>query len=257
MNHIKDKVAIITGVSRQKGIGAAIAKQLASCGYHIFFTYWTDYDKEMPWSIDVNEPVQIKEELLQHGVNVGCMELDLTELDAPCQLLKNVTEQFGEPDILINNAAYSTNNDYSFITAEELDKHYVVNIRATTMLSSLFARGFTKKSGGRIVNLTSGQFQRPMPGELAYATTKGAIDALTMTLAAEVAPLGITVNAINPGPTDTGWMTEEIKQHLTPMFPFGRIGEPSDVAKLIKFLVSDEAAWITGQIIHSEGGFQR
>lgn len=96
-----------------------------------------------------------------------------------------------------------------------------------------------------------------MPGELAYATTKGAIDALTITLSAEVAPLGITVNAVNPGPTDTGWMTEELKEELTPMFPFGRVGMPSDVAKTIKFLVSEEADWITGQIIHSEGGFKR
>lgn len=92
-----------------------------------------------------------------------------------------------------------------------------------------------------------------MAGELAYATTKGAIDALTSTLSA----LGITVNAINPGPTNTGWMTEEIKCGLTPMFPFGRIGEPKDAARLIKFLVSEEAGWITGQVIHSEGGFKR
>lgn len=111
--------------------------------------------------------------------------------------------------------------------------------------------------GGRIVNLTSGQFQGPMPGELAYATTKGAVDALTITLSAELAPLGITVNAINPGPTDTGWMTEAIKSDLQPLFPFGRIGQPKDAANVIKFLISDEADWITGQIIHSEGGFRR
>lgn len=96
-----------------------------------------------------------------------------------------------------------------------------------------------------------------MPGELAYATTKGAIDALTITLSAEVAKLGITVNAVNPGPTNTGWMTDVIKTELLPLFPFGRIGEPSDVARLIKFLVSEDAGWITGQIIHSEGGFIR
>lgn len=96
-----------------------------------------------------------------------------------------------------------------------------------------------------------------MPGELAYATTKGAIDALTITLSAELAPLGITVNAVNPGPTNTGWMTEEIRSELQPRFPFGRIGEPQDVARTVKFLVSEEAAWVTGQIIHSEGGFRR
>ncbi|WHY79876.1 SDR family oxidoreductase [Neobacillus sp. WH10] len=257
MNQLKNKIAIITGASRLKGIGAAICKELAETGYNIFFTYWTEYDKKMPWSISLDEPMKLKDDLIKKGVKVSCMELDLTQYDAPEQLLNRVSAQLGYPDILINNAAYSTNNNFSNLTAEELDKHYMVNVRATTLLSSKFARNFKKESGGRIVNITSGQFQGPMPGELAYATTKGAVDALTITLSAELAPLGITVNAINPGPTDTGWMSEEIKSELIQKFPFGRIGEPRDVAKTIKFLVSDEAEWITGQIIHSEGGFKR
>ncbi|WP_156151283.1 SDR family oxidoreductase [Domibacillus indicus] len=257
MNQLKDKVAIVTGASRLKGIGAAICKELAEAGYHIFFTYWMEYDKKMPWSINSDEPLKLKEELLKKGVKVACMELDLTQHDAPQQLINTVIEKLGFPDILINNAAYSTNNDFSNVTADVLDKHYMVNVRAATLVSSLFAQGFDKKSGGRIVNMTSGQFQGAMPGELAYATTKGAVDALTITLSAELAPLGITVNAVNPGPTDTGWMTEEIKTQLKPMFPFGRMGEPKDAAKIITFLVSEEADWITGQIIHSEGGFKR
>ncbi|MBK5449802.1 SDR family oxidoreductase [Bacillus sp. TH22] len=257
MNQLKNKVAVVTGVSRLDGIGAAICTELAEAGYDIFFTYWTEYDKEMPWGVDKNEQIQLKEKLIQNGVKVSSMELNLTQNDASNQLINKVTEQLGYPHILINNAAYSTNNDFSNLTAEELDKHYMVNVRATTLLSSQFAQGFDKKSGGRIVNMTSGQFKGPMAGELAYATTKGAIDALTSTLSAEVAHLGITVNAINPGPTSTGWMTEEIKQGLRPMFPFGRIGEPKDAARLIKFLVSEEAEWITGQVIHSEGGFKR
>ncbi|MFJ7747099.1 SDR family oxidoreductase [Peribacillus sp. NPDC097295] len=250
-------MAVITGVSRLSGIGAAICKELADSGYDIFFTYWTEYDKKMPWGIKLDEPMILKDELIKKGVRVACMELDLTTHEAPSKLFDTVSKQLGYPDILINNAAYSTNNDRSNLTAEELDKHYMVNVRATTLLSCQFAQGFNKKTGGRIVNITSGQFQGPMPGEIAYATTKGAVDALTITLSAELATKGITVNAINPGPTDTGWMTEEIKQELKPMFPFGRIGEPSDVAKTIKYLVGDEAAWITGQIIHSEGGFKR
>ena len=257
MIELKDKIAIITGVGRLQGIGTAICKELADAGYHIFFTYWAEYDRKMALSMDFDDPMKLKEELLLKGVKVSCMELDLTTQDAPEQLFEKVVEQLGQPDILINNAAYSTNNDYSTITMDELDKHYVVNIRATTLLSSKFAQNFKKKSGGRIISLTSGQFQGSMAGELAYATTKGAIDALTITLAAEVAPLGITVNAVNPGPTDTGWMTEDIKNALEPMFPFGRIGEPSDVARTIKFLVSEDANWITGQVILSEGGFKR
>jgi 3-oxoacyl-[acyl-carrier protein] reductase len=257
MEDERGKIAVVTGVSRLKGIGAAVCKELAEAGIHIFFTYWTDYDKSMPWGVNIDEPTKLTEQLMKTGVQVTSMELDLTKRHAPEQLFHRVSEQLGYPDILINNAAYSTNNDYTTITPDELDKHYMVNIRATTLLSTKFAQGFRKKSGGRVINLTSGQFQGPMPGELAYATTKGAVDALTITLAAELAPLGITVNAVNPGPTDTGWMTEEIKNQLKPLFPFGRIGEPRDVAKVIKFLVSEEADWITGQIIHSEGGFRR
>ncbi|MBT2673059.1 SDR family NAD(P)-dependent oxidoreductase [Streptomyces sp. ISL-14] len=159
MGQVKGKIAIITGVSRLKGIGAAICKELAETGYDIFFTYWTAYDKKMPWSIESDEPMKLKEELIKKGVKVSCMELDLTLYDAPEQLINEVSEQLGYPDILINNAAYSTNNDFSNLTAEELDKHYMVNVRATTLLSSKFAQRFDKKSGGRIVNITSGQSQ--------------------------------------------------------------------------------------------------
>jgi 3-oxoacyl-[acyl-carrier protein] reductase len=96
-----------------------------------------------------------------------------------------------------------------------------------------------------------------MPGELVYAATKGAIEAFTVALAAEVGGKGITVNAVNPGPTDTGWMTGDLKRELSARFPTGRVGEPEDPARLVAFLASEEAAWITGQVIHSEGGFLR
>lgn len=252
-----NKVAIVTGASRQKGIGAAICRELADGGYDIFFTYWTRYDREMPWSIANEEPVKLLEELLAIGVNAACLELDLTEDLADEKLFDTVAKEVGHPTVLVNNAAYSTNNDFSSLTPAELDRHYMVNIRATTLLSIEFARRFKQKNGGRIINISSGQFKGPMAGELAYATTKGAIDAMTITLAAELAQKGITVNAVNPGPTDTGWMDEAIKKDLLTRFPFGRLGQPKDAAKLVKFLASEDAQWITGQILHSEGGFIR
>lgn len=253
----ENKVAIVTGASRLKGIGAAICRELADAGFDIFFTYWTDYDKDMPWGILNAEPRELKDELLKRGVNAVCMELDLTKDTSPQKLFESVDFNWESFDVLVNNAAYSTANDFSNLTPSELDRHYLVNIRATTLLCIEFARRFNKNSGGRIINMTSGQFKGPMPGELAYATTKGAIDALTITLSAELASRGITVNAVNPGPTDTGWMDEEIRQALLPKFPFGRVGKAADSAKLVKFLASDEAEWITGQILHSEGGFLR
>jgi 3-oxoacyl-[acyl-carrier protein] reductase len=157
----------------------------------------------------------------------------------------------------VNNAAYSTNDGYEILDAAMLDAHYAVNVRATSLLSVEFARRWPGGAGGRIISLTSGQSRGPMPNELAYAASKGAIEALTVSLSAGVAHLGITVNAVNPGPTDTGWMTPELKERLLPKFPFRRIGEAADAARLIAFLASREADWITGQIIHSEGGFLR
>jgi 3-oxoacyl-[acyl-carrier protein] reductase len=140
--------------------------------------------------------------------------------------------------------------------AATLDAHYAVNVRATALLSVLFARRFDGEHC-RIVNLTSGQSLGPVPGELAYAATKGAIEAFTRTLAAEVGHKDITVNAVNPGPTNTGWMTGELRRDLAAKFPAGRVGELEDAGRVVALLAGGEAGWVTGQVIHSEGGFLR
>lgn len=108
---------------------------------------------------------------------------------------------------------------------------------------------------GRIVNVTSGQGLHAMPAELAYAATKGALDAFTTSLAAALARRGITVNAVDPGPTDTGWMSSDVRHDLLARAPSGRVGEPDDAARLVAFLASDAARWVTGQVIRSRGGF--
>jgi 3-oxoacyl-[acyl-carrier protein] reductase len=196
-------------------------------------------------------------ELRSVGIRAEGMDLDLSLPDSPERLLGVVVERLGPPSILVNNAAYSTRDGFERLDAQTLDAHYAVNLRAAALLSVGFARRYPGGPGGRIINLTSGQSLGPMPEELAYAATKGAIEAFTLTLAAEVGHRGITVNAVNPGPTDTGWMTEELERELAAKFPTGRVGEPEDAARLVAFLAGDEARWITGQIIHSEGGFLR
>ncbi|ACJ33635.1 SDR family oxidoreductase [Anoxybacillus flavithermus] len=257
MKTLKGKKAVVTGVSRKHGIGAAICEALAEAGADIFFTYWSAYDRTMPWGMEQDEPLHIQRKLEALGVVCHSFELDLSKEEAPQALLDRVCEAFGVPDILVNNACYSVSLPYSALTSEMLDRHYFVNVRAPIMLSVAFANMFAKPQGGRIIMMTSGQSLGPMPGESAYAATKGAIDAFVKTFAVEVAEKKITVNAINPGPTDTGWMNEELKQYLLSKFPFARIGTPNDAARLVRFLASDEAEWITGQIIHSEGGFVR
>jgi 3-oxoacyl-[acyl-carrier protein] reductase len=251
------RVALVTGVGRKKGIGSAVCRALASRGADIVLSYWKAYDREMPWASDEDEPEALVGELRAAGVGAEGVEMDLSLPDSARLLLDAAEERLGRPSILVNTAAYSTRDGFEALDAETLDAHYAVNMRAMALLSVGFARRYPGGPGGRIINFSSGQSLGPMPGELAYIATKGAIEAFTRTLAAEVGRKGITVNAINPGPTDTGWMDEESRRGIMSKFPLGRIGQPEDAARLVAFLASDEAAWITGQIIHSEGGFLR
>lgn len=251
------KVAIVTGTSRKKGIGRAICMELAKRGFDIFFTYWTPYDKDMPWGIEAEEPNLIQKELREQGIRCEKLELDLAKAEVVDKLFEAVLRKLGPPMVLVNNATYSTQTSIYHLTAKELDKHYEVNLKATTLLIARFIKEFRYKENGRIINLTSGQSLGKMPNEIAYAITKAAIETLTLTLSSQIAEHGITINAVNPGPNNTGWMNKELENELLDRFPMKRIGQPSDTANLIGFLVSPEAAWITGQIIHSEGGFKR
>jgi 3-oxoacyl-[acyl-carrier protein] reductase len=251
---LHERIAIVTGASRKKGIGAAVCRTLAANGADIFFTHWRSFDSTLPQGVDENCPERLQHELRGLGVRCENLEIDLSSIDAPRRIMDEVELKLGLPSILVNNAAYSTRDGFEALDAATLDAHYAVNMRGTFLLTVEFARRLSGKSGGRIINLTSGQSVTPMPGELAYAATKGAIEAFTISLSAGLASFDITVNAVDPGATDSGWMTDEIRQELLPRFPMGRIGQPEDAARLIAFLASDEAAWITGQVIHSRGG---
>jgi len=182
--------------------------------------------------------------------------LDLQDTSSFEESFAFCKEQFDRyPDVLVNNAAVSINDNIHTITAQSLDDHYRVNVRATTFLTSQFVKSYQGESG-RIINITTGWSRGQMPDELSYVLTKSAVETLTYTLASTLAEKGITINAINPGPTNSGWMNEEIKTEILKLSPSGRIGEPHDAANLVAFLASDRAKWITGQVIHSEGGFK-
>jgi len=252
---LQGQVAIVTGASRRVGIGAAICRALAAKGANIFFTHWRVYDRSMAWGADEDGPAALQSELRLMGVSCEYMEADLSLPDTPARILDQAERQLGSTSILVNNAAYSTLDGYEKLDAATLDAHYAVNVRGTLLLSVEFARRFAGQHGGRIINMTSGQSLGPMPSELAYATSKGAVEAFTVSLSAAVASKGITVNAVDPGPTNTGWMSDEIKAFVLSHSPKGRIGQPEDAARLVAFLASDEAGWITGQVIHSDGGF--
>lgn len=252
---LQGRIALVTGASRRQGIGAAVCRALAAAGADICFTHWRAYDESMPWGADGDGPALLTGEVRSMGVRCEGFGADLGDAHTPVQILDEVERRLGPAAILVNNAAHSTRDGYERLDAPTLDAHYAVNMRGTFLLSVAFARRYAGGPGGRIISLTSGQSLAPMPEELAYAATKGAIEAFTRSLAPAVAARGITVNAVNPGPTDTGWMSEDLKEALQPRFPQGRIGTPEDVARLVVFLASDAAQWITGQVIHSEGGF--
>jgi 3-oxoacyl-[acyl-carrier protein] reductase len=248
------KVAIVTGVTRVDGIGNAIVQKLAAAGATIFTTYFRSYDQEMPWGVSLEEPEQILHNLRTKDIEAQGVEIDLAEPHAPAYIFETAIDFFGHVDILVNNAAHSVDVDIFTLSSEVLAAHLAVNVQGTILMCQQFVRHWARNEGGRIINLTSGQGYRPMPGNLAYAASKGAIDAFTSSMSAEVMKQGITVNAVDPGPTDTGWMSDELRAQLKSLSPTGRVGRPEDAARLITFLASPDAAWITGQTIHSRGG---
>jgi 3-oxoacyl-[acyl-carrier protein] reductase len=159
--------------------------------------------------------------------------------------------------VLVCNHARSSEGDLAEVTAAELDASFAVNTRAVLLLVKAFAARHDGRQGGRVVLFTSGQQLGPMNGELAYATSKAALAGITPTLADTLADKGITVNTVNPGPTDTGYASPPIVERVARLFPAGRWGTPEDAARLVAWLCTDDAAWITGQVINSEGGFRR
>lgn len=248
------KIALVTGASRRIGIGAAICRLLAQAGADIFFTYYTPYDHDRPWGIHPAEPDELLRALRGLGVRAEAMEADLGDPQTPENLFRLAEERLGPVDILVNNATHDVETEIEDVTAEILDRHYAVNVRGAALLCAEFARRHDGRPGGRIINIVSGELVGPMIDNIPYVMTKGAIDALTITLSGSLAPKGITVNAIDPGPTDTGWIPPELYARLLKDSFFGRVGFPEDTAHLTLFLASHLGQWMTGQILHSRGG---
>lgn len=251
---LSGRVALITGVSRRIGIGAAIAHALTDAGADIFTTYYRPYDAQQSYASGDNEAEEIIAELRAKGVRAFGMEVDLSDPDSAPKIIAPARRDLGHIDILVNNAAHSERGDIYALTIEMLDRHYAVNIRGMLLLCREFAQQHDGREGGRVINMTSGQNVSSMPGEIAYVATKAAIEGLTLSLSRELASKHITVNSIDPGATDTGWIDDALREELLRISPSGRIGLPQDVARLVRFLASDEAQWITGQVIHSRGG---
>jgi 3-oxoacyl-[acyl-carrier protein] reductase len=206
----------------------------------VFIQGWTPHDATQPWGAEPGGTEAIAAEL-----GAQFIEADFAAADA-----------IGPLDILVVNHARSGHAGLEALTAAQIDAFLHENVRASLLLVREFAaRHDDSREGGRVVLMTSGQHLAPMSGEVAYAVSKGALQQATSTLADELADRHITVNTVNPGPTDTGWGLAD--RNPASAMPFGRWGEPDDAARLIAWICSDDARWITGQTIDSEGGFRR
>jgi 3-oxoacyl-[acyl-carrier protein] reductase len=249
------RVALITGVGRVSGIAAAVARRLAP-SHDLMLTRFGAYDAAPAG--DDDGIAELLAELGGLGARIEFLDADLAEASAPAKILERAVESFGRVDALVAAHAHSRTTPLGSLEAKEIDAHLIVNVRATLLLVEAFAAAHDPDlGGGRVVLFSSGQRLGPMPAELAYAASKGGVEALVISLAEALAERGITVNAINPGPTDTGWLSGEEYEAVRSRFPSGRWGTPEDAARAVAWLAGDDGSWITGQVIDSEGGFRR
>ncbi|NEB04012.1 SDR family oxidoreductase [Streptomyces sp. SID13726] len=244
-------LALVTGVGRTVGIGAGIARRLAASGWDIAFTYWNPYDARMTWGAEPGATEAIDRLLAAEGAATAAIEADLADPATPARVFDEA-ERLGPVTALVVSHCESVDSGLLDTTVESFDRHFAVNSRATWLLIREFGRRFTAAHGtGRIVSLTSDH----TVGNLPYGASKGAMDRITLAAAHELAHLGVTANAVNPGPVDTGWMSEEIRAHCLGATPLGRLGTPRDTAHLVDFLCSPQGQWVNGQLLMSNGGF--
>jgi 3-oxoacyl-[acyl-carrier protein] reductase len=251
---LEGRNAVVTGASRRAGIGFAVAHRLLTMGASVVAHGWTPHDATQEWGADPGGQGAVLEALRATGGEAHYVEADFGDPGAPTNVIAEAKRVLGSIDILVANHARSGHGALEAVTAHELDDFLHENVRATILLVKEFSLQHTGRVGGRVVMLTSGQHLGGMPREIAYAVSKGALQQATATLAAHLIERGITVNTVNPGPTSTGWITTEPEKR---QMPLGRWGTPDDAARLITWLCTDDAQWITGQVIDSEGGFRR
>lgn len=255
---LQGRTALVTGVSRRRGIGFAVAARLADMGASLVVHHHRGHDEEQYGGAE--DLAGLLQELRERQpAAAGLVDLpgDLARPEAPARLVDEAVGRGGHLDILVCNHAHGGDQvSLERLTAEALDRHWAVNTRATLLLTRAFAAQHDGRPGGRVVWMTSGQSLGPMGDNLAYATSKAALQGATWSVADDLVGRGILLNTVNPGPVNTGYL-DGAPAEVLERFPLGRLGEPDDPARLIGWLVSDEGRWVVGQVLSSEGGFRR
>ncbi len=242
--------ALITGVGRLRGIGAAIAEGLAADGWTLALSYWTPYDRRIGLDGRDDDPLVLAGRLRSRGATVELLPTDLEDAAAASDLVAGCRQRIGPLHALVMSHCESVDLGLLDTTAESLDRHYAVNVRASFLVLAAFARQLPP-DGGAVIALTSDHTVANLP----YGATKAALDRMVLAAAHELGGRGLRANVINPGPVDTGWMDDETRAAVLAAQPTGRMGTPDDLANLVRFLLSDRGQWINGQLLHSNGGF--
>ena len=262
---LKDRVAIITGANNPWGIGATTAIGFAREGAKVVLIYKkvdrpfdaTKTDRngvDRYYGANAGNADAVEAKLREMGADYIVLERDISDEEAVKEIYSAVLEKYGRVDVLFNNAATDDEtgcDTIETITQRVIDDTFAVNVRG----SILMTREFIKHRGdyGRIINISTDAAQI-FAGQITYGASKATLEALTRSIALEVAQYGMTVNCVAPGPTQTGWIDEDFEKVVIPLIPMGELIQPEDIAETVLFLASEQARMITGQVIKVSGG---
>jgi len=235
------KVALVTGAS--KGIGKGIAICLAKEGANVVVNY----------NSSEQAAKNTVEEITKLGVKAIAVKADISKISDIKFLFQETIKKFGKIDIVVNNAGIVSMKPIVEFTEEEYDAIFNANTKGTFFCLQEAAKVISES--GRIINISTCLTQMALAGVSLYSGSKAAVEQFTKSLALELAPKKVTVNVVNPGPIDTDMSPPNLREYYIKTIPFKRLGTPEDIANIVAFLASRKAEWITGQIIHANGGF--